>query len=65
MLFLFTTEFSNHVTEKMLLKPCKFNVFNSKSACQICAVLSDLELVKETEIMLFTQMTKDGWLLGQ
>ena len=28
MLFLFTTEFSNHVIEKMLLKPCKFYVFN-------------------------------------
>ena len=27
---LFVTEFSYHVIEKMLLKPCKFNIFNSK-----------------------------------
>ena len=49
----------------MLLKPCKFNVFDSKSACEICAVLPDLKLVKETENFQFTQMTKGGWLLGQ
>jgi hypothetical protein len=27
--------------------------------------LPDLKLVKETENIQFTQMTKDGWLLGQ
>jgi hypothetical protein len=37
--FLFSTEFSNHVIEKMLLQPCKFHVFNSKSALlSICSV---------------------------
>ena len=62
---MFSTEFSNHEIEKMLLKPCKFHVFNSKSACEICAVLPDLKLVKETENFQFTPMTKGGWLLGQ
>ena len=37
--FLFSTEFSNHVIEKMLLQPCKFHVFNSKSALlNMCSV---------------------------
>ena len=63
--FLFSTEFSNHVIDKMLLKPCKFNVFDRISACEICAVLPDLKLVKETGYFQFTQMAKGGWLLGQ
>ena len=62
---MFSTEFSNHEIEKMLLKPCKFHGFNSESACYICAVLPDLKLVKETKNVQFTQMTKDGWCLGQ
>ena len=62
---MFSTEFSNNVIEKMLLKPCKVHVFNSKSASKICAALPDLKLVKETENIQFTTMSKDGWLLGQ